>query len=99
MSTNTALPLVPDTPTVGPAGTIPALPAAVSPEAPEQLSLLEQPALPLQFRLDQRTRERGLAHIAAIKAQLAARAAARSGQEAPHAEAARPELGARRKAA
>jgi hypothetical protein len=31
----------------------------------------------LQFRLDQRTRERGLAHVAAIKAQLAARAAAR----------------------
>ena len=52
----------------------------------EQLSLLAltnpsltepEPSLPLQFRLDRRTRERGLAHIAAIKAQLAARAAAR----------------------
>ena len=30
--------------------------------------------LPLQFRLDQRTRERGLAHIAAIRRQLAAKA-------------------------
>lgn len=65
---------------------------------PEQLSLLEQPSLPLQFRLDQRTRERGLAHIAAIKAQLAARAAART-PEAPQAEGARQGLGARRKAA
>jgi hypothetical protein len=43
--------------------------------APEQLALLPTPELPLQFRLDQRTRERGLAHIAAIKAQLAAKAA------------------------
>jgi hypothetical protein len=41
-----------------------------------------QPGLPLQFRLDRRTRERGLAHVAAIKAQLAARAAARQAQAA-----------------
>jgi len=40
------------------------------------------PSLPLQFRLDRRTRERGLAHVAAIKAQLAARAAARQTQAA-----------------
>jgi hypothetical protein len=40
------------------------------------------PGLPLQFRLDRRTRERGLAHVAAIKAQLAARAAARQSQAA-----------------
>jgi hypothetical protein len=59
----------------------------------EQLSLLAlttltvtdelaSPSLPLQFRLDRRTRERGLAHVAAIKAQLAARAAARQSQAA-----------------
>lgn len=40
---------------------------------PEQLSLLTPAGLPVQFLLDQRTRQRGLAHIAAIKAQLAAR--------------------------
>ncbi len=50
-----------------------------SPETslPEQLALLGPTEPALQFRLDQRTRERGLAHVAAIKAQLAARAAAR----------------------
>mgnify|MGYP000741703999 CR=1 FL=1 len=41
---------------------------------PEQLSLLAPSELPLQFRLDRRTRERGLAHIAEIRRQLAARA-------------------------
>ncbi|MBI4884692.1 MAG: hypothetical protein HY826_11645 [Actinobacteria bacterium] len=40
--------------------------------APEQLELLAIGEPPLQFRLDKRTRERGLAHIAAIKAQLSA---------------------------
>jgi len=49
-----------------------------TPAAHEQLVLLSPPELPIQFRLDQRTRERGLAHIAALRAQLAARAAARS---------------------
>lgn len=48
-------------------------------QEPVQLALLEDTGLPLQFRLDQRTRERGLAHIAAIKAQLAARAEVRTG--------------------
>lgn len=38
---------------------------------PEQLTLLAVSELPLQFRLDQRTRQRGLAHIAAIRRQLA----------------------------
>jgi hypothetical protein len=38
----------------------------------EQLTLLSVSELPLQFRLDQRTRERGLAHIAAIRRQMAA---------------------------
>jgi len=45
---------------------------------PEQLSLLVPSDLPLQFRLDRRTRERGLAHIAEIRRQLAARAHANS---------------------
>jgi hypothetical protein len=39
----------------------------------EQLSLLSVSDLPVQFRLDQRTRQRGLAHIAAIRRQLAAK--------------------------
>ena len=42
---------------------------------PEQLTLLAPAEVPLQFRLDRRTRERGLAHIAEIRRQLAARAA------------------------
>jgi hypothetical protein len=40
----------------------------------EQLTLLNVSEQPVQFRLDQRTRERGLAHIAAIRRQLAAKA-------------------------
>jgi len=44
---------------------------------PEQLPLLAAEATALQFRLDQRTRQRGLAHVAAIKALLAAKAAER----------------------
>jgi hypothetical protein len=40
----------------------------------EQLSLLADSDLPVQFRLDRRTRERGLAHIAAIRRQLAGNA-------------------------
>jgi hypothetical protein len=42
-------------------------------EFPEQLSLLTASELPVQFRLDRRTRERGLANIAAIRRQLAER--------------------------
>jgi preprotein translocase subunit SecA len=45
------------------------------PATSEQLTLLAVSELPLQFRLDQRTRERGLAHIAAIRRQLAAKTA------------------------
>ena len=57
-------------------------------QAPQQLALLSpgDSSLhdrPLQFRLDSRTRQSGLAHIAAIKAQLAERAAARSAEAAP----------------
>ena len=51
--------------------------------APEQLALLSPDDLPFQFRLDQRTRQRGLAHIAAIRAQLAEKAAARHTEGAP----------------
>jgi hypothetical protein len=51
-------------------------------QGPTQLALLEDTGLPTQFRLDQRTRERGLAHIAAIKAQLAARAEVRTEEPA-----------------
>ncbi len=46
--------------------------------APEQLSLLNvSAAVPLQFRLNERTRLSGLAHVAALRAQLAAQAAKR----------------------
>lgn len=55
-------------------------------QAPEQLALLSPGDLPLQFRLDQRTRQTGLAHIAAIRAQLAAKAAARQAGTAPAAQ-------------
>ena len=48
-----------------------------TPSAPAQFALLTLSDPPLQFRLDQRTRERGLAHIAAIRAQLSALAADR----------------------
>jgi hypothetical protein len=62
--------------------------STVTNPAPQQLALLTDDtlplqALPLQFRLDQHTRARGLAHVAAIKAQLAARAAARADQASP----------------
>jgi len=39
-------------------------------DRPEQLALLSASALPAQFRLDDATRRRGLAHVAAIRAQL-----------------------------
>jgi hypothetical protein len=58
-----------------------------SPQRPEQLVLLASSDLPVQFRLDQRTRQLGLAHVAAIRQQLADRhssaAAATDTAEAP----------------
>jgi hypothetical protein len=55
----------------------------------EQLTLLPVSELPLQFRLDQRTRERGLAHIAAIRRQLAAKSPAdRAALDGQHHQAA-----------
>jgi len=47
------------------------------PEAPEQLTLLTEPAVPLRFRLDEATRRRGLRHIAEIRAQLERQPASR----------------------
>jgi hypothetical protein len=49
---------------------------------PEQLNLLPASSQPLQFRLDRATRERGLAHVAAIRRQLAERAAHTSSERA-----------------
>jgi hypothetical protein len=49
---------------------------------PEQLTLLSPRELPPRFRLDQRTRQRGLAHIAQLRAQLAHRTAGQSEQAA-----------------
>jgi len=43
------------------------------PQQPEQLSLLRTSDLPVQFRLDRRTRERGLEHVAEIRRLLAAK--------------------------
>ena len=47
------------------------------PERAEQLSLLPASEVPLQFRLDEATRRRGLRHIAEIRRQLAVRGADR----------------------
>ena len=67
MAHSTTTPQAPEQPVV----------AQSSDQSVEQLALLSPGDVSLQFRLDQRTRQRGLAHIAAIKAQLAAKAAAR----------------------
>ena len=57
------------------------------PEAPEQLTLLTEPAVPLRFRLDEATRRRGLRHIAEIRAQLERQPASRPHGHAPAATA------------
>ena len=46
-------------------------------DAPEQLSLLGAPSVPLQFRLDERTRRNGLQHVAELRALMAAQVANR----------------------
>jgi hypothetical protein len=46
-------------------------------EQPQQLSLLPASELPVQFRLDRRTRERGLNHLAQLRRQLSDLAATR----------------------
>jgi hypothetical protein len=48
--------------------------------SPEQLTLLS-PNVPLQFRLDTRTRQVGLANIAAIRAAMASRRHAAANQQ------------------
>lgn len=48
-------------------------------DTPQQLTLVPAPEVPVRFRLDARTRERGTRHIAAIRAQLAERASDRTG--------------------
>ncbi len=50
----------------------------IGPSAPEQLTLLASPSVPIQFRLDERTRRSGLEHVSALRAQMAAQAAARN---------------------
>lgn len=50
-------------------------------QAPEQLTLLAPTEAPLQFRLDERTRRRGLAQIALIRQQLAELAERRQADE------------------
>lgn len=46
--------------------------------APQQLSLLPAIDVPVQCRIDEATRRRGMRHIAEIRQQLAARQAARA---------------------
>jgi hypothetical protein len=48
-------------------------PHSAGPAHPEQLTLLATSDLPVQFRLDRRTRERGLEHIAEIRRLLASK--------------------------
>lgn len=47
-------------------------------DRPEQLTLLPPTDAPLQFRLDEKTRRRGLERIAEIRRQLAVQAARRA---------------------
>ena len=54
-----------------------AMTTSTTPQAPEQLTLLPEPTVPLRFRLDEATRRRGLQHIAEIRAQLERRPAPR----------------------
>jgi hypothetical protein len=52
---------------------------------PEQLSLLSpSESVPLQFRLSERIRLSGLAHVAALRAQLAEQAVARTAAGPEH---------------
>jgi len=55
---------------------------STSNDTPQQLDLLHEAEVPLQFRLDRRTREVGLAHISRIKVVLAEQAARRQGGQA-----------------
>jgi hypothetical protein len=52
------------------------VPADDADNTPQQLTLLTV-EIPLQFRLDERTRRSGLQHVAELRAQIARQAAAR----------------------
>ncbi|MGH9132531.1 MAG: hypothetical protein ACRDZZ_01245 [Ilumatobacteraceae bacterium] len=47
-------------------------------KTPHQLTLLPSTEVPLQFRLDEATRRRGLQHVAELRRLLATRQAAKS---------------------
>lgn len=64
------------------------LPEGGGTDRPEQLMLLPPTEVPLQFRLDERTRRRGLEHIAKIRRQLEAQAATRTHTTRPRRRAA-----------
>lgn len=51
------------------------IPSDDADNTPQQLTLLAD--VPLQFRLDERTRRSGLQHVAELRAQIARQAAAR----------------------
>jgi len=51
-------------------------------DVPEQLSLLAG-SVPLQFRLDERTRRSGLQHVAELRQQMISQAAARRNPTKP----------------
>jgi hypothetical protein len=63
-----------------------------SAQTPEQLTLLPTPDVPVQFRLDEATRRRGLQHVAEIRALLAERKAARASAAAPQRPTPSPRL-------
>ena len=54
-------------------------------DLPEQLALLPASEVPLQFRLDERTRRRGLQQIAQIRRMLEQHASARQDVQPSHA--------------
>ena len=64
-------------------GTRPTTSTSSAAARPEQLTLLAPTEMPLQFRLDEQTRRRGLAHIARIRLQLELQAAQRAASIAP----------------
>lgn len=47
----------------------------------QQLTLLPAPTVPARFRLDEKTRQRGMQHVADLRNQMAARRAARMAVE------------------
>jgi hypothetical protein len=49
----------------------------------QQLRLLDASSVPVRLRLDERTRRRGLAHIAELRAQLFAQQLQRETRERP----------------